>query len=221
MMRTLRRVGDLGINGIAAKWYDQNTREHRLDEMARYAEEVDAHIENDALVLEVAPGPGYLAIELARLGDYEITGVDISEDFVEIARKNAAEVGVTVTFEQGNAADLPFGDEQFDFIVCTAAFKNFNRPRESLEEMYRVLKPGGTALIMDMNRNITDQDIRTEIRRMGVTGVEEIFMKFMFKYFLRRGAYTKTEFDSLATSSDFEEWVIQLNGISLQTYFHK
>ena len=82
-------------------------------------------------VLEVAPGPGYFAIELAKLGNYKVTGVDISETFVEIARANAAEAKVTVDFRRGNASGMPFGSETFDFLLCRAAFKNFTEPLQA------------------------------------------------------------------------------------------
>jgi ubiquinone/menaquinone biosynthesis C-methylase UbiE len=92
--------------------------------MKEYAKEV-ASIQDGCSVLEVAPGPGYLAIELARLGKYKIIGLDISKDYVEIARRNVKEAGVEVEFQQGSASDIPFPDNMFSFIVCTAAFKNF------------------------------------------------------------------------------------------------
>ncbi len=88
-------------------------------------------------------GPGYFAIELAKLGDYRVTGLDISETFVEIARANAAQAGVKVDFRRGDASNLPFPKESFDFLLCRAAFKNFSEPQRALEEMHRVLKPSG------------------------------------------------------------------------------
>ena len=66
-------------------------------------------------VLEVAPGPGYFSIELAKLGAYSITGLDISHTFVEIAAKKAAEAGVHVEFRQGNASSMPFARQLFRF----------------------------------------------------------------------------------------------------------
>src|SRR4029079_6128898 len=128
------------------------TRKHRLAEMKGYAEEAAKHIQDGCSVLEVAPGPGYLAIELAKLGEFKITGLDISKDFVEIAKRNAREAGVEVEFRQGSVGDVPFPEDTFDFIICTAAFKNFKEPLEALSQMHRVLKPGGTALVVDMNR---------------------------------------------------------------------
>ena len=75
-------------------------------------------------VLEVAPGPGFLSIELAKRG-LDVQAVDISKTFVKIARKNAAEAGVRAVFMHGNAAELPVRKESVDFVVCRAAFKNF------------------------------------------------------------------------------------------------
>lgn len=61
-------------------------------------------------VLEVAPGPGYFAIEMERLGQVHVTGLDISHTFVEIASSNARQAGVDVIFRQGDASQMPFGD---------------------------------------------------------------------------------------------------------------
>jgi len=63
---------------------------------------VAAHTPERSYVLEVTPGPGYFAIELAKLRGCRVTG--ISHTFVEIARRNAAETGVKVDFRHGNAA---------------------------------------------------------------------------------------------------------------------
>jgi ubiquinone/menaquinone biosynthesis C-methylase UbiE len=87
MMKLQRRFNDLGIGGITAGWYDNNTRKSRLAEMKAYAREVAKHIQDGSSVLEVAPGPGYLAIELAELGKYKIIGLDISKDFRNCTKK--------------------------------------------------------------------------------------------------------------------------------------
>ena len=67
IMKRQRRFKDIGIEGTSARWYDNNTRKHRLAEMKGYAKEVAKYIQDGCSVLEVAPGPGYLAIELAKL----------------------------------------------------------------------------------------------------------------------------------------------------------
>src|SRR5215210_5656657 len=94
IMKQQRRSKDIAIEGITARWYEDNTRKHRLEEMKTYAKEVAKQIQDGCSILEVAPGPGYLAIELAKLGKFKIIGLDISKDFVEIARRNARQAGV-------------------------------------------------------------------------------------------------------------------------------
>jgi ubiquinone/menaquinone biosynthesis C-methylase UbiE len=192
-----------------------------MAEMKEYAREVARHVGDRGSILEVAPGPGYLAIELAKMGDYKVTGLDISRDFVEIARRNAKEAGVDVEFRQGSAADIPFPDNTFDFIVCTAAFKNFKDHARVLGQMHRVLSPGGTALIVDMKRNASNQQIEDYTEKTGVKGTEKLFMKLMFKYFLRNGACTKDEFVSLISKTEFREYDIKEKGIGFYVYLRK
>src|SRR5919197_896053 len=223
MMKLQRRFKDLGIGGITARWYDNNTRKSRLAEMKAYAKEVANHIQDGCSVLEVAPGPGYLAIELAKLGNYKIIGLDISKDFVDIARKNVKEAGIKgVEFRQGSVADIPFPDNMFDFIICTAAFKNFKEPFKALSEMYRVLTSGGTALIIDMNKNASNQQIEVYTENMEANSSrEKLFMKLIFRYFLRNGAYTKDEFISLISKTAFKEYHIKEEGMGFYIYLRK
>ena len=221
MMRNWRRRKDLGIEGFTARWYNKNTRKHRLGEMKSYAKLVELDLQQGASVLEVAPGPGYLAIELAKSGKYKVVGVDISKTFVEMACANAREVGVEVEFRQGSASDLRFPDGSFDAIVCTAAFKNFRDPEGALREMYRVLKPRGTVLIVDMNRHATDAQIDELTSKMKVKGLEALFMKLTFKYFLRKGAYSRAELEGMIARKDWRFTVIEEDGIGFRIWLGK
>jgi len=221
MMKFVRRFKDLGIEGTTARWYNNNTRKHRLDEMRGYAKEVAAHLHEGDRVLEIAPGPGYLAIELAKMEKYSITGMDISQDFVDIARENARQEHVNVEFLQGNASEIPLPDATFDFIVCSAAFKNFKEPLKALNEMFRVLRPGATALVIDMNANASNQQINALTESMGVKGIEALFMKLTFKYFLRKGAYTRNGFKNLISKTPFARHDIRGEGIVFYVYLQK
>jgi len=221
MMRLLRRSRDLGIGGFMARWYDKNTRQHRMAEMKAYAKEAAGHIRPGASVLEIASGPGYLSIELAKLGNYIITGMDISRDFVEIARRNAKEAGVAVEFQQGNVAEIPFAENRFDFIICTAAFKNFKDPVKALNEIYRVLRLKGTALIIDMNRNASNQQVQASINEMGLRGLARLNISLTFRYFLRKGAYCKDDLAGLISNTPFKDYDIKEVGISLDVYLRK
>ena len=217
-MKKIRKKKDVGIYGVAAKWYDRNTRKTRLAEMRGYADEIESLAKPGASILEVAPGPGYLAIELARRG-FQVTAVELSPDFVCIARNNAKEANVAVDFKEGNASNLPCPDEAFDFIVCSAAFKNFKEPIKALHEMYRVLKPGGMSLIIDMNREATDEDINNQLQ--GTKGFDKYFVKFSFKTFLKQAAYTKNEFEALVQETPFRDYTIKTEGISIYVYLYK
>jgi ubiquinone/menaquinone biosynthesis C-methylase UbiE len=219
-MKKARRKKDIGIYGGMAKWYDKNTRKSRLAEMSEYADLVSCHTDAGAKVLEVAPGPGYLAIELAKRG-FSVTGVELSEDFVIIEKRNAAEADVSVDFMQGNASALPLPDETFDFIICSAAFKNFSEPLKALQEMHRVLKPNGTALVIDMNYNATKEDIDAEMLKSGMKGFDRWFVKLSFKTFLKSGAYTKEGFEELIAQTAFTSHKIEKHGIGFQVWLNK
>lgn len=219
-MINTRKNKDVGIYGLAAKWYDRNSRKSRLAEMKRYANEVASHVSKDANILEVAPGPGYLSIGLAKKG-FNVTGVEISPDFVKIEKNNAKEANVFVEFKEGNASNLPCEDNIFDFIVCSAAFKNFKEPVRALREMHRVLKQGGTSLIIDMNHEATTKDIDNEVSKTGMKGFDKYFVKLAFKTFLRKGAYTKEGFETLIKETPFKNYKIKKDGISLYVYLHK
>ena len=221
MMKLQRRFKDLGIGGITARWYDNSTRKSRLVEMKAYAKEVAKHVQDGCSVLEVAPGPGYLAIELTKLGKYNIVGLDISRDFVEIARRNVKEAGVEVEFRHGSVADVPFPNNMFDFIICTAAFKNFKEPLKALNQMYRVLTSEDTALITDMNRNVSNQQIEVYAENIVAKGKDKLFMKLIFKYFLRSGAHIKYEFVNLISKTAFKGYEIIEEGMGFYIYLRK
>ena len=95
----------IGMEGAIASWYARNTRRD-LAEFRSLASRLSTEISPGSRILEVAPGPGYLSIELAKRGQYEVTGLDISKSFVEIARKNAAGESVCVDFRRGNASAM-------------------------------------------------------------------------------------------------------------------
>jgi len=184
------------MEGALAKWYAATTRKSMSD-FERLARRVAGEISPGANVLEVAPGPGYFAIELVKLGDYKVTGLDISETFVNIARKNAERAGVQADFRHGNASHMPFEAGQFDYVVCRAAFKNFSEPLAALQEMYRVLKPGGLALIIDMRGDATPETMKQAAAGLKTGALNRVFIYLTFRYMLVKRAYTRPEFDRM------------------------
>jgi ubiquinone/menaquinone biosynthesis C-methylase UbiE len=217
MMKFFKRFQDLGITGEKAKYYDQMTRNHRIGEMKEQAMEITKHIKEGDSVLEIAPGAGYLSIELSKLGKYKITGIDISQDLIEICNKNATEAGVQIDFQQGNVSNMPFQSNMFDFIICVLAFKNFKEPIKALEEMYRVLKPGGMALIMDLNREASLKATKKVAENMGLQGITA----YIAGAIQRSGSYSRSEFEYFISQTKFKDFEIRKSGMGYSIYMKK
>src|SRR5260370_39524579 len=126
-METRRwRVKGPEMKGPIARWYARvRGSKSQIEAYRNQAAQLTAGLPDGARVLEVAAGPGYLSIELARLRRLDVTALDISHTFVEIGSNSARQEGVSVDFQQGDVAKMPFEADSFDFIVCQAAFKNF------------------------------------------------------------------------------------------------
>ena len=203
------------MEGIIATWYAKTTRKD-LKRHKLMAKELAEKIPANGKMLEIAPGPGYFSIELAKLGNYQITGLDISKSFVEIAHKNAAEAGLKIDFRQGNASAMPFEENAFDFTFCQAAFKNFSEPVKAITEMYRVLRPGGLSVISDLRRDASEKELEREIRGMGLDPINQFFVRWTFKNTLLKNAYTVDEMRAMVSQTPFAKCEIDVDGISLQ-----
>ncbi len=205
---TVKPYKGLGMEGVIAKWYARLTRKS-LEDFRVLARQTAEQLGPGSSVLEVAPGPGYFAIELAKLGDFRVTGLDISQTFVDIARANAAKEHVPVEFQLGNAAHMPFGSDSFDFLLCRAAFKNFTEPLRALKEMHRVLTPGGRALIIDLRGDASKESIRKAVDEMKLGAVNGLITKLTFRFMLLKRAYTKREFEQFLAQTKFRDFEIQ------------
>ena len=210
----------MNMEGFIATWYAKITRKD-MDEFKALARRLAGGLSGGSRVLEVAPGPGYLAVELAGLGDFTVAGLDISRTFVEIARKNAVAAGVAVEFRQGDAAAMPFEDATFDLVVCRAAFKNFSRPVVALAEMRRVLKPGGRALIVDLRRDVPPGSMDRYVDGLGLSKINALITKATFKYMLIKRAYTRREFEEFAAQAGFEKCNIVESLTGLEVWLEK
>jgi ubiquinone/menaquinone biosynthesis C-methylase UbiE len=198
----------IGMEGRIARWYAKLTKKS-LSEFEELAQRMAASLPAGARVLEVAPGPGYFAIALGKLGRFQVTGLDISKTFVEIAQKNAKEAGVAVEFKQGNAAAMPFADGTFDLILCRAAFKNFTEPVRALQEMRRSLRPGGHAVIIDLRRDAPQSEIDRHVDAMKVGAVNAALTKWSFRFMLLKRAYTREEFERFIAQSGWPKYEIR------------
>jgi SAM-dependent methyltransferase len=93
-------------------------------------------------VLDVACGTGNATIPAARAGAH-VVGADLTPELFDAARRHASDAGVEVTWIEGDAEALPFGDESFDVVVSTFGCMFAPRHELAAREIARVLRPGG------------------------------------------------------------------------------
>ena len=105
-------------------------------------------------VLDIGTGPGFFTIILEELGYTNITGIDVSEKMLEVARENIQKYGKnnsSIQLIQMDAQKLEFKSETFDIIVSRNLTWNLEKPQQAYSEWLRVLKPNGALFIFDAN----------------------------------------------------------------------
>ncbi|MEZ4867131.1 MAG: class I SAM-dependent methyltransferase [Caldilineaceae bacterium] len=101
-------------------------------------------------VLEIATGPGYVALAFATVAK-EVVGIDLTAAPLAIAESNRqARSLANVRFEAADANQLPFADGAFDIVVCRLAVHHFAAPEQVFREMVRCCRPGGKVVIEDL-----------------------------------------------------------------------
>jgi ubiquinone/menaquinone biosynthesis C-methylase UbiE len=210
----------IGMEGRIAAWYAKSTRRD-IDEFRRLADRLSKETSPHSRILEVAPGPGYLSIELAKLGQFEIVGLDISQSFIEIARENARTESVNIEFRHGNASAMPFAENSFDLVVCRAAFKNFSEPVDALNEMFRTLKVGGRAVILDLRKDASFKEVAGYVEELKLGWLDSVITKLIFVVLLIPRAYSKDQFAHMASVSRFGGCSITEAGIGLEVLLVK
>ncbi|RLZ12310.1 bifunctional demethylmenaquinone methyltransferase/2-methoxy-6-polyprenyl-1,4-benzoquinol methylase UbiE [Faecalibacter macacae] len=106
-----------------------------------------------ATILDIATGTGDLAIMMAKNTNAQITGLDLSAGMLEVGRKKVEAEGLNnrVTMIQGDSENLPFEDNSFDCITVSFGVRNFENLEKGLSEIRRILKPGGTFIILEFS----------------------------------------------------------------------
>lgn len=122
------------------------------------------------LVLDVACGPGNFSREFAKaVGDEGlVVGIDASQTMLERGAAELVQAGLpNLALIRGDATALPFGDATFDAVCCFAALHLFADPFGGLDEMRRVLRPGGRiALMTSVRRKVTLPPLKPIVERV-------------------------------------------------------
>ena len=105
-------------------------------------------------LLDVATGTGDFAIQLhATLGRCQVTGIDLSQGMLDVARQKVARRGLesVITFQQGDCLDLEFDEGVFDAVTVAFGVRNFEHIEQGYREMLRVLRPGGILCVLELS----------------------------------------------------------------------
>ncbi len=108
----------------------------------------DWQIAPGSRLLDVGCGTGQTAIPAARAG-VDVTGVDIASNWIEHARTRAAAEGLTVTFDEGDAEQLPYPDATFDVVISMVGAMFAPQPDRVAAELLRVCRRGGRILMVN------------------------------------------------------------------------
>lgn len=165
------------------------------------------------IILDVATGTADVAIMASRLlKPTHITGIDISDGMLEFGRKKIAKLGLSKTIEllNGDSEAINFKDNTFDAVTVAFGVRNFQDLQKGLEEILRVLKPGGQLVVLEFSKP----------KKQPVKSFYNLYMKVvtpsMGKLFSKnRGAYQYLD-ESIQQFPEGKNFISILNNLGYQ-----
>ena len=131
------------------EWYKENKGKF-IDKVETDLAFKMLKIDKGMKILDIGCGTGNFSIKLAKMG-CQVTGIDVSEVMLEIARAKASEEVLQIEFINMDATDLRFRDSEFDIVVSMAAIEFISDVKRVVEGIFRVAKSGGQVLIGTIN----------------------------------------------------------------------
>ena len=204
---------DQGIQvEFAVNYYDQMQIRLRDKGWIETKDIIKSGITN-GLALEIGPGPGYLGLEwLKNTQGTTLKGVDISEDMISIAKRNAEEYSLSerVEYLHSSGDKIPFNEQTFDAVFTNGSLHEWGEPENTFNEIWRVLKKGGRVLISDLKRDmfflvrwfLWINTKPKEIRPGLITSID--------------AAYTPNELKELIKGTKLENCIVSGNPIGLK-----
>jgi ubiquinone/menaquinone biosynthesis C-methylase UbiE len=211
------------IPGIFAGLYEKAGRMVKESYYRVLAEEISGLLVEGS-ILDLGTGPGFLPIEIAKLSPgITIMGLDLSSELLKMAEKKAYAAGVSdrVHFRLGSAALVPFEDNRFDLVLSTGMLHMVKDPLKVFQEIHRVLKPGGQALILDPAR--VSSGIDKKKWKASLTGKEKIMLR-VFHLFSRihpGRSYHQAELEEILARTEFREKQVEEQGKEIKILLRK
>jgi ubiquinone/menaquinone biosynthesis C-methylase UbiE len=168
-------------------------------------------------VLDIGCGTGSFAALVAKDANYRVSAVDPAKNMIAECGKHAMEAGVKVDFRIASAGRLPFADESFDMVFSNGALHHWQDPVAGLNEIHRVLKPGGRVMINDLHKNVD----RNELDRVVGSRIESPQARQAFLEFAPRGAFSREEVSGYLEKSRFEKFDVRQKTVNLEITMEK
>jgi demethylmenaquinone methyltransferase / 2-methoxy-6-polyprenyl-1,4-benzoquinol methylase len=110
--------------------------------------------EKPQTILDIATGTGDFAIEALTLKPKKIIGIDISEGMLAVGREKIKKIGMenVIDLRTGDSANLPLETNSFDAVIASFGVRNFENLLNGLTDMFRVMKPGGTCVVLEFSK---------------------------------------------------------------------
>jgi ubiquinone/menaquinone biosynthesis C-methylase UbiE len=115
-------------------------------------------------LLDIGTGPGHLLLEIHLLNsDIELFGLDVSSSMVDLARMNLKSISAEI--HQGSIEATDFPGDSFEAVICSGSFYLWDHPIACLNEIHRILKPGGNAYLYESFRDHDEKQLKRLIRK--------------------------------------------------------
>jgi SAM-dependent methyltransferase len=148
-----QHIHDLDIthHPVGSRGFFDDLDQYHFEKLHHLLRLVDFDGHRGQTVLEVGCGAG---VDLARFakGGATVTGVDLSSSAIDLARANFAQQGLTADLRVADGEQLPFAEASFDFVFAHGVVQYTANPQRLIDEVRRVLKPGGNAVFQVYNR---------------------------------------------------------------------
>ncbi len=167
-----------------------------------------SHVKPSDKVLDVATGPGYVAMLFAE-GANEVVGVDLTSAFVSKAQASASEKGLkNVSFREGDVEKLPFPSETFDIVTCHKALHHFPNAQKALKEMHRVAKHGGRVVIGDTRSSDNPEMAKrhNDLERLRDPSHVEMYGPKKLRALLEEAGFGIEQFQEFHDEKDMDWW---------------
>ncbi|OGP55546.1 MAG: hypothetical protein A2Y65_00880 [Deltaproteobacteria bacterium RBG_13_52_11] len=187
-------IGTVFYNALSATTLFQRNYDVVAQDILSYGSE--------GSILDIGTGPGWLLVKLHQQAPrLRIIGLDTSASMVAKARKNMVAAGLSEEIEvkEGNASQLSFADNTFETVVSTGSIHHWKDPIGGLNEVYRVLKKGGNALLYDIVSD-TPKPVLKEMAR----GYGRLKMMLLWLHAFEEPFYSHKAFEMLAQPSLFK-----------------